>query len=203
MAKKFNVTAACNPSEHYMVNLESRLEKIRVMIERGDYFIINRSRQYGKTTILKALAWYLKDDYEVVSLDFQTMSALTFESEQAFVVAFSRIILSAVNFFPSDVEKELREISRKSEDCYSLQEFFFVLITWCRKSEKEIVLLIDGVDTASNYQVFSDFLAQLRAYYMDRYDVKTFRSVVFACLHDIRSIKRKVGPSEEYRNNST
>ncbi len=33
---------------------------------------------------------------------------------------------------------------------------------------KPIVLMIDEVDSASNNQVFIDFLAQLRGYYLDR-----------------------------------
>ena len=41
----------------------------------GDYFVINRARQYGKTTTLKALGRFLIHDYTVMSLDFQVMSA--------------------------------------------------------------------------------------------------------------------------------
>ncbi|WP_242848167.1 hypothetical protein [Ruminococcus sp. HUN007] len=46
--KRFNITGACFPDEHYMVDISERLEKIRSMIIQGDYFIINRGRQYGK-----------------------------------------------------------------------------------------------------------------------------------------------------------
>ena len=69
--KQFNVNGACRPDRHYMVELGSRLEEIRKMIDDGAYFSINRARQYGKTTILRALAEYLKKDYFVLSLDFQ------------------------------------------------------------------------------------------------------------------------------------
>lgn len=50
------------------------VEKIKKMIDAGQYFTINRARQYGKTTTLRALAKYLIQDYVVVSLDFQLMS---------------------------------------------------------------------------------------------------------------------------------
>ena len=80
MAKKFNVNGYCDPELHYMVDLSGRLKTIKAMVDEGDYFTINRARQYGKTTILAAMADYLKEDYEVVSLDFQTMSSLAFES---------------------------------------------------------------------------------------------------------------------------
>ena len=50
MSKYFNVNADCKPNMHYMVHLDERLKEIKKMIERGDYFTINRARQYGKTT---------------------------------------------------------------------------------------------------------------------------------------------------------
>lgn len=70
MAKVFNVTAVCMPEEHYMVNIDERLCRIKEMIDCGKYFTINRARQYGKTTTLMALEKYLQKDYLVVSMDF-------------------------------------------------------------------------------------------------------------------------------------
>ena len=71
MKRVFNVNGVCRPDRNYMVALQPRLEKIRKMVEDGAYFTINRARQYGKTTTLRALGDNLKDDYTVVSLDFQ------------------------------------------------------------------------------------------------------------------------------------
>ena len=48
MERSFNITGACNPQEHYMVNLDSRLAEIKKMVDAGKYFVINRGRQYGK-----------------------------------------------------------------------------------------------------------------------------------------------------------
>ncbi|WP_347493455.1 hypothetical protein [Ruminococcus sp. HUN007] len=48
MAKNFNITGTCFPEVHYMVDITERLETIRKMIDDGNYFIINRGRQYGK-----------------------------------------------------------------------------------------------------------------------------------------------------------
>lgn len=70
MKRYFNITGPCLPCEHYMVDLQSRLAVMKKMIDRGQYFTINRARQFGKTTILKALYQYLKKDYYVISLDF-------------------------------------------------------------------------------------------------------------------------------------
>ena len=75
MAKYFNVNGTCKPDIHYMVNLESKLKKIKRMIDNGQYFTINKARQYGKTTTLRALSQYLTHDYIVINLDFQKMSS--------------------------------------------------------------------------------------------------------------------------------
>lgn len=50
MGKRFNVTAGCKPDLHYMVDLCSRLAQIKGYVDRGEYFVMNRARQYGKTT---------------------------------------------------------------------------------------------------------------------------------------------------------
>ena len=48
--KRFNTAGTCFPTEHYMVDIHERVQEIASMVERGDYFCINRGRQYGKTT---------------------------------------------------------------------------------------------------------------------------------------------------------
>ena len=89
MGKYFNVSAACKPELHYMVDITARLRQIRAMVDAGQYFTINRARQYGKTTTLAALAGKLTEDYLVVSLDFQKFSQSCFEHEDSFCHAFT------------------------------------------------------------------------------------------------------------------
>ena len=71
--KVFNTTGLCNPNKHYMVDISDRLLQIKKMIEAGNYFCINRARQYGKTTTLAALKQLLLNDYQILSLDFQNI----------------------------------------------------------------------------------------------------------------------------------
>ena len=52
MPKYFNTTAICRPKEHYMVDITEKLKQIKRMVDAGQYFTINRARQYGKTTTL-------------------------------------------------------------------------------------------------------------------------------------------------------
>ena len=48
MGKCFNVTGACDPQLHYMVDIKDRLAEIKELVDDGAYFTINRARQYGK-----------------------------------------------------------------------------------------------------------------------------------------------------------
>lgn len=202
MGKIFNTNGCCDPDLHYMVDLTERLQNIKSMVDAGKYFSINRARQYGKTTILAALADYLEKDYDVISMDFQTMSSLSFESEQAFVSAFSAELLDLYHRFPDDIEERLVSFVEKTAGIMSLQSLFKVIKNWCQKTEKKIVLIIDEVDTASNNQVFLDFLAQLRAYYLRRGRTAAFQSVILAGVYDIRNIRQKIRPDEAHRQNS-
>lgn len=66
--KKFNTTGTCVPNRHYMVDTSEKLDRITRLIENEDYFTINRSRQYGKTTTMILLKNRLKDKYEVINI---------------------------------------------------------------------------------------------------------------------------------------
>ena len=61
--REFNSTGLCVPERHYMVDISDRVAQMRAMVERGDYFCINRARQYGKTTTLVALERVLSGDF--------------------------------------------------------------------------------------------------------------------------------------------
>ena len=54
-----------------MVDLSDRVARIRKMVDAGEYFTINRARQYGKTTTLTALANILSEHYVIISTSFE------------------------------------------------------------------------------------------------------------------------------------
>ena len=201
MNRYFNVTGCCNPQEHYMVNLDSRLAQIKKMVDKGQYFSINKGRQYGKTTILKALREYLKNDYVVISMDFQFVSTSEFATENSFVKAFARLLWSRYHReMPNEIEEQIKQMKLSLN--YVEADLFVTLSEWCEMSSKPIVLMIDEVDSASNNQVFLDFLAQLRGYYLERTEFPTFQSVILAGVHDIRNLRQKIRPDAEHKHNS-
>ena len=96
MGRVFNTTGVCIPEKHYMVDINGRLQQIRELVDAGKYFTINRARQYGKTTTLRALAEILRDEYYVVLLDFQT-----FDNEKFSVLLFNQCLVTI--FFPYQI----------------------------------------------------------------------------------------------------
>lgn len=209
MGKIFNVSADCKPNLHYMVDISELLHKIKEFIDRGEYFTINRARQYGKTTTLRALKKYLQKEYIVVSLDFQKLGANSFENENIFSITFARLFLNTLerekieelNGIKSRMA-ELWDSIQTEKEHFSLFGLFLCLSRICGSADKPLVLLIDEVDSASNDQVFLDFLAQLRGYYIDRDETPTFQSVILAGVYDIKSLKVKIRPEGIHKTNS-
>ena len=83
MEKKFNVTGTCIPSRHYIVDTSKKIDKVINFIENEEYFIINRPRQYGKTTTLFLLNNRLKksEDYLPIKISFEGIGDLIFEDK--------------------------------------------------------------------------------------------------------------------------
>ena len=131
MRRYFNTEGQCEPDMHYMVRLDDRLKKIKVRyVDRGSYFVINRGRQYGKTTTLRALAEYLRNDYAVISLDFQKLSDANFRDEYAFVVAFIEQIAEIYeedSNLTENIEQEAFEkfLAIKNDEKATMDKLFF------------------------------------------------------------------------------
>ena len=205
--REFNSTGLCVPQKHYMVDISGRVAQIRAMVEKGDYFCINRARQYGKTTTLAALRRALAGDFEVVSLDFQALGHASFATEGTFVSSFCRIVLNRWDAapVPSPAREELQALARDRSGAALLDDLFLALRSWLQASPRPVVLVIDEVDSATNNQVFLDFLAQLRLQYLSREEnpaYPAFRSVILAGVTDVRHVKAKIRPTDQAKVNS-
>ena len=184
-----------------MVRLDNMLAQIKEkLVDRGSYFVINRGRQYGKTTLLRALAEYLKDTYIVIALDFQKMGSREFADEETFAHSFMEDVLLRWNRAAG--EAQALHFPAAEEHAYGLKELFINLSALCEHSLRPIVLIIDEVDSAGNHQVFIDFLAQLRGYYLERDETPIFHSVILAGVYDIKNLKLKLRPELEHQYNS-
>lgn len=115
--------------------------------------------------------------------------------------ALKRNKLSNLDSFHAAIVN-LDNAGRTKYNNFRLQRLFEYLGDICTVANKQIVLMIDEVDSASNNQVFLDFLAQLRAYYIDRDIQPTFQSVILASVYDVKNLKMKIRPDDYHKINS-
>ena len=96
--KRFNTTGTCFPEDHYMVDLTERIHEIRKMVDQGDYFCINRGRQFGKTTTLNTLKDALQDDYTVFSISFERIEDKAFENTETLSRSFIHLLFLTIKY---------------------------------------------------------------------------------------------------------
>jgi len=187
--RRFNVTGVCVPGKHYMADISGKLAQIKEMVDYGDYFTINRARQYGKTTTLSLLKKMLKDEYIAASISFEGLGDESFKSSASFCRAFMSLIQRSLAF--TDVSEEYRE-SWLNNDVADFNELSRHITEMCK--DKKLVLMIDEVDKTSNNRTYLHFLGLLRDKYLKREQNEdyTFHSAILAGVYDIRNIKLKM-----------
>jgi hypothetical protein len=90
MTKRFNTTGTCFPNRHYMADVSAKFDVALKFVEYGEYFAINRPRQYGKTTMLEALSRTLvkSDEWLVFNISFEGIDSQTSAEMTPFCQAF-------------------------------------------------------------------------------------------------------------------
>jgi AAA-like domain len=201
MAKKFNIAGRCIRGWHYMADTSRKQKATLRMVEEGDYFIINRPRQYGKTTTLHNVADALiaSGEYLVFNTSFEGVGDDIFKTEQNFAPRFVRLLSTNAKTYAPNVVDWLNTAIQRVHELDSLSEFITEFVD---TTDKKVVLIIDEVDKSSNNQLFVSFLAMLRDKYLIRDRVNTFHAVVLAGVHDVKSLKLKLRPDEEQKFNS-
>lgn len=202
--KKFNTTGVCVPEKHYMADISAKLDATLAMVEEGAYFVINRPRQYGKTTLLSLLAQHMREQKAMIPLfiSFEGISSESYRDEPRFLRALMAQFRQVFRLNPPQIDA-LQMIERGTEltSFAELSEWISALVT---TSSRPLVLIIDEVDHSSNYQLFIDFLAVLRTKYLAAASGRdvTFHSVILAGVHDVKSLKLRLRPDEERHYNS-
>lgn len=201
MAKRFNITGTCYADEHYMADVSAKWEAVYRMVESGEYFTINRPRQYGKTTTLYALATHFrqKADYLVFNMSFEGIGDVVFEQESVFSVEFVGLLSRHIKKVSPDLSQWL---SAQESGIKNLEDVSNLITDLAEKTSQKLLLIIDEVDKSSNNQLFVSFLAMLRNKYLVRREEKTFYSVVLAGLYDVKSLKLKLRAGTEAKYNS-
>lgn len=184
-----------------MVDIKDKINKISDMVHKGEYFVINRPRQYGKTTTMYMLEEHLKEEYLVFSISFEGIGDEIFRDEINFAHKFLKILSRAIRFTHKEMSGFILELAKETTDILDLSEAITEIV---EKSEKEIIILIDEVDKSSNNQLFLNFLGMLRSKYLLRAQGKdfTFHSVILAGVYDVKNLKLKLRLDEEKKYNS-
>ena len=205
--KRFNITGTCFPKRHYMVDITDRINIVKEMIDRGDYFCINRGRQYGKTTTLEMISNSLSNDYTIISTSFEGLDDSSFATLNTLAYAFiSRIEQKMM--WNKNRDEQLYQCLHETKQIYCnlreipIDEISTIISKINSIATKPIVLLIDEVDQAGNFDSFIKFLAMLRNLYLSRENVPTFQSVILAGVYDIKNLKLKVRSNDEHQYNS-
>jgi len=204
MGKHFNTTGICYPEDHYMVDMEERLEKIAAMVDNGEYFTINRARQYGKTTTLNLLAERLAGSYIVFSISFEGMGKNAYASETLFCrslckLLYRKFLYGEAEGLPADIGRKLNKLRESGLDMIDLSDF---LSEACSQASRPVVLMIDEVDQAASQEIFLTFLGMLRDKYLKRKKQPAFQSVILASVCDIKNLKLKIRPDDAHQYNS-
>jgi hypothetical protein len=201
MEKKFNVTGNCFSDKHYMADVSEKMAATLKLVDEGEYFIINRPRQYGKTTTLFSLSDALRKtgNYIALNMSFEGLDDAFFERDEAFATGFFELLGDYAAAYAPELETWLVETAPSIKTMKNLDKAITQLVN---KTPKKIVILIDEVDQSSNNEVFIKFLALLRNKYLARGTFNTFHSVILAGVHDVKSLKMKIRPGSEQKYNS-
>ncbi len=203
MKKSFNITGVCFPHIHYVADTSEKLRQIMEMVQRGDYFVINRPRQYGKSTMLYNIggATNQLEGFLQISMNFQGLDSKWHESDEAFTEMFLSQIKDSFEFQSEELFHFITEKQVEISDMNSLSRFITRLV---HHSKKKLVLIIDEVDACSDFAPFLRFLGMLRTKYLARFSPQhaTFQSVVLAGVHDIKTLKYKLRNPEETKYES-
>jgi len=186
--REFNVTGLCIPNKHYMADISNKVSQIAAMVEKGQYFTINRARQYGKTTTIRQLEKILlENSYQVARISFEGIGDTPFENEENFCQNIIDQISRAIDITNPEYAKAWINDSIKT---YKGLDVFLNEI--CKG--KKVVLIIDETDKTSNNLVFLRFIGMLRDKYLERDNPKraTFQSVILAGVYDIKNLKLKM-----------
>lgn len=204
MTKRFNITGTCIPERHYMADIPKKLDKVIEMVANGDYFIINRPHQYGKTTVMYLLEQQLKnnENYLVMAVSFEGIAAETYKKQEPFVSIFLDQLYQCCKF---KQEKQLAQSIDQAKQTISTLGLLDTFITeMILGAQRKVVLMLDEVDKAGNNQVFLDFLGMLRKKYLKQNEGRdhSFHSVILAGVHDIKTLKTRIRPNRAAQYNS-
>jgi len=187
--RKFNITGKIIPAKHYYVDLAPQIRKLMALADDGAYFVINRPRQFGKTTVLDFFARALQasKDYVPALLSFESFVQRYDITDAEFYSEVSQLIVKELDRADA-IQKENQRST--TGNINSRRDFFNWLNETCDRLSRKLVLLIDEIDAVPETVVIG-FLAGLREIYLARDRAPAPYSVCLVGVHDIKNLKAR------------
>lgn len=187
--REFNITGKIIPAQHYFVDLTPQIDKLMVLAGKGVYFVINRPRQFGKTTILDFFARRLlaSGSYALVLISFETFTQRANITEAEFYLKVAKLIFDALGIAGiSPADEHLSASAVNNRDT-----FFDWIRQLCKSLPHRLVVLIDEIDAVPETVVIG-FLAGLREMYLERDRKPAPHRVGLAGVHDAKNLKARI-----------
>jgi len=186
--REFNITGKIIPKAHYYVDLIPQIKRLMALVEKGKYFVINRPRQFGKTTLLDFFARHLQSSgkYVPALISFQRFTQRPDMTEAEFYRRLGKLIdqeLSLADFDLPDLKIQASGIGGRDDFLDWLEDI-------CQHSSRRLVLLVDEIDGVPETVVIG-FLAGLREMFLQRDRKPTPHSVGLAGVHDIKNLQAR------------
>nr|WP_307896972.1 hypothetical protein [Clostridium botulinum] len=111
-----------------MVDISKKLDSILKLIDNEEYFIINRPRQYGKTTTLYMLEKRLNkmEEYLPIKISFEAIDTEGYSEAKKFL---SSIMMQIINYFRFSTKKEIYKFVKRHENKVNTMNEFNRFIT--------------------------------------------------------------------------
>ncbi|MEM7537855.1 MAG: AAA-like domain-containing protein [Chloroflexota bacterium] len=190
-ARYFNTHGPVNPTEHYVVPRQKRLNSLIAQIRRGHYFTIYAPRQMGKTTLLRNLRDYFKTQPQFIpiALSFQLFEHWAVDE---FLKEFGRLLTRQLLAGCRAKHPGQFDVVQAAIDKYPLNGYanFWRLFDELALVAPDIhvILLIDEFDGTPT-EAISPLLQTWREFYLASEPPRSLHSVILLGLQNIATLK--------------